>query len=278
MTEAFRTPEARFAELPEFDFEPHYRTAGDLRLAHLDEGDGPPVVMLHGEPAWSFIWRRVLPPLRDAGYRCLVPDHAGFGRSDKPLDPCWHSPERHIQLTSALLVELDLRDVTLLVHDWGGPIGMTIALTHPDRVGRIATLDTAIDPRETWMSEAWVRFREFVERTDDFPTGAIMRATCFRGLSDEVAAAYDAPFPTVGSKAALKGLPLSVPRLQDEEQVAPYEDLRDALRRDPRPILILWGHDDLILTVASGSPPASGARSTTSFRRRGTAYRRTRAR
>jgi haloalkane dehalogenase len=257
VTEAFRTPEDRFVELPDFEFGPHYRTVGDLRLAHLDEGDGAPVVMLHGEPSWSFLWRRVIPPVREAGYRCLVPDHAGFGRSDKPLDPDWHSLERHVELTTSLLEELDLRDVTLVGHDWGGPISATIALSSPDRVARVVILDTVIDPREAWMSERWVRFREFVESTEDFPTGEIMRATCVRTLDDEVIAAYDAPFPTVESKAALTGLPMSVPRIQAEEQAAPWEDLCDGLARDPRPILMLWGHDDLILTLASGERLAS---------------------
>jgi haloalkane dehalogenase len=257
VTEAYRTPDDRFAELPEFDYEPRYRTVGDLRLAHLDEGEGAPVVMLHGEPSWGFIWRRVLPPIREAGYRCLVPDHAGFGRSDKPLDPGWHSLDQHVRLTASLLEELDLRDVTLVGHDWGGPISTTVALLAPDRVARMVILDTVIDPREAWMSEMWVRFREFVESTEDFPAGEIMRATCFRGLADEAIAAYDAPFPTVESKAALTGLPLSVPRVQTDEVAGPWEDLCDGLRRDQRSFLILWGRDDLILTVASGERLAS---------------------
>jgi haloalkane dehalogenase len=257
VVDAFRTPEDRFAEVPDFDFEPSYRTVGDLRLAHLDVGEGPPVVMLHGEPSWGFIWRDVIPPIRDAGFRCIVPDHAGFGRSDKPLDPDWHSLERHVQVTSTLLEDLDLRDATMLVHDWGGPIGMSIALGHPDRVTRIATLDTVIDPREAWMSEVWVRFREFVETTEDFPAGQIMQTSCFTDLDDEVIAAYDAPFAVQEAKAALTGLPMCVPRVGPDEPVPAYEDLAEGLRRDPRPILVLWGKDDLILTVASGERLAS---------------------
>jgi haloalkane dehalogenase len=257
VTEAFRTPDDRFTEIPEFDFEPHYRTAGDLRLAHIDEGEGSPVVMIHGEPSWSFLWRRVIPPLREAGYRCVAPDHAGFGRSDKPLDPSWHVLDRHVALTAGLLEELDLRDVTLVGHDWGGPIATIVALSVPDRVTRIVILDTVLDPREAWMSEMWVRFREFVESTEDFPAGEIMRGTCFHGLADEAIAAYDAPYPTVESKAALMGLPLSVPRIESDEQLAPWEDLCDALRQDRRPILVIWARDDLILTLASGERLAS---------------------
>jgi haloalkane dehalogenase len=254
--QAYRTPEERFSGLPDFDFEPSYRNVGDLRVAHLDVGDGSPVVMLHGEPTWSFVWRSVIPAIRDAGFRCVVPDHAGFGRSDKPFDPSWHSLEGHVEITRSLLGDLDLRDVTLVVHDWGGPIGLTIAVAHPDRVARIITLDTAIDPNEAWMSDAWVRFREFVETTEDFPAGQIMQTSCFRELPDEVVAAYDAPFPTPESKGGLTGLPMCVPK-PGEEATSNYDTIAEGLRGDERPMLMLWGRDDLILTVASGERLAS---------------------
>lgn len=257
MTEAFRTPEERFADLPDFAFEPEYRMVGDLRLAHIDVGEGAPVVMLHGEPTWSLIWRRVIPPIRDTGFRCIAPDHAGFGRSDKPLDPGWHSLERHVELSSTLLEDLDLRDVTLVVHDWGGPVGLTIALTHPERVSRIVTLDTAIDPREAWMSELWVRFREFVEATTDFPVGQIMQTSCFKQLPDDVIAAYDAPFPVAESKAGTIGLPMSVPKPVEGQRIPAYESIAEGLRADSRPMLMLWGQEDMILTVASGERLAS---------------------
>jgi haloalkane dehalogenase len=250
VTEAFRTPDERFADLPGFPFEPSYRTVQDLRLAHVETGDGPPVVMLHGEPAWSYIWRDVVPPVREAGYRCILPDHVGFGRSDKPLDPGWHSPERHVEVTTSLLEELDLRDVTMVVHDWGGPIGLAVTLA-TDRVARVVILDTVIDPREVWVSDLWVRFREFVESTSDFPAGEIMRATCSRDLDDEIVAAYDAPFPTTESKAALTGLPMSIPR-PGSIDVAATEGFCEALRADPRPMMAIWGADDLILSLASG--------------------------
>jgi haloalkane dehalogenase len=258
VADAFRTPDERFTALPDFDFEPSYRQVGDLRLAHLDIGEGPPVVMVHGEPTWSFIWRDVIPFVRAAGYRCIVPDHAGFGRSDKPIDPGWHSLDRHVEMTASLLEDLDLHDVTLVVHDWGGPVGFTVALSHADRVSRIVTLDTVIDPREAWMSEVWVRFREFVEATEDFPTGQMMQTSCFTELPDEVIAAYNAPFPTPESKAGLTGLPMSVPRLgPNDPPPAAYRDISEGLRADSRPILILWGQDDLILTLASGERLAS---------------------
>jgi haloalkane dehalogenase len=257
VTAVFRTVEERFEGLPDFGYKPNYRAVGDLRLAHLDVGEGAPVLMLHGEPAWSFIWRKVIPAVRDAGYRCVVPDHAGFGRSDKPTDPAWQSLERHVELTSSLLEELDLRDVSLVLHDWGGPIGLTLALAHPDRIARIVILDTVIDPREAWMSEVWVRFREFIERTEDLPVGELMRGTCFHELGDDVVAAYEAPFPTPESKAALRGLPMSVPRSDDKIAGAAADAFYAALGPRLEAVLMLWAEHDVILTLASGERLAS---------------------
>jgi haloalkane dehalogenase len=248
----YRTPDDRFVGLPDFPFEPHYRNVGDLRLAHLDVGEGPPVLMLHGEPTWSFVWRRLIPPICDAGYRCVAPDHAGFGRSDKPTDPTWQSLERHVELTGSLLEDLDLRDVTLVVHDWGGPIGLTLALAHPDRIARIVILDTVIDPREVWINDAWVRVREWVEETEDLSVGELMRTICLEELGDDVVAAYEAPFPTPESKASMRGLVMSVPRLDDKGMLSVSEAWFRALRSDTRPMLVIWAEGDLFLTYASG--------------------------
>jgi haloalkane dehalogenase len=205
--------------------------------------------MLHGEPAWSFIWRKVIPPLVDAGYRCIAPDHVGCGRSDKPLDLAWHSFDRHIAITNSLLEELDLRDVTLVLHDWGGPIGLGLTIAHPDRISRVIVLDTAIDPTEMWMSEVWVTFRNFVEQTEDLPVGWMMRATCHTDPGDEVIAGYDAPFLGPESKVAMRAIPLSIP--QSERTPNGVATLLEALRSDPRPIRILWGENDNILTMTT---------------------------
>lgn len=252
----FRTPDHRFEGLPDFPFEPSYRTVDDLRLAHIDVGEGSPVLMLHGEPSWSFLWRKVIPPVLDAGYRCVLPDHAGFGRSDKPIDPRWHSLERHVELTRSLLDELDLHDVTLVVHDWGGPIGLSLALAQPDRIKRLVVLDTVIDPREVWLNETWIRAREFVERTEDLPVGELMRATCLHDPGDDVLAAYDAPFPALESNG-WRGLMMSVPRLDDADAVAASNAFIAALRSDRRQMLLLWAEADLFLTLASGGRLAS---------------------
>jgi haloalkane dehalogenase len=252
----FRTPEERFEGLPDFLYEPNYRNVGDLRLAHMDVGEGAPVLMLHGEPAWSFIWRKLIPPIRDAGYRCVAPDHVGFGRSDKPTDPTWQSFQRHVELTGSLLEDLDLREVTLVVHDWGGPIGLTLAVAYPDRVARIVVLDTVLDPREVWMNDSWVRIREWIERTEDMPVGELMQASSLCELSADVVAAYDAPFPAPESQG-WRGLMMSTPRTTEKGAMAVSEAMFGAIRRDTRPMLMFWGEQDLFLTLASGRRLAS---------------------
>src|SRR5215218_8907957 len=125
--DAVRTPDELLEGLPDYPFQSRYRELDGLRLARVDEGDGRPVVFFHGEPTWSYLWRRVIPPVRDAGFRCVAPDYAGFGRSDKPTDLGWHSYDRHCELMARLFDELDLRDATIVVHDWGGSIGMRVA-------------------------------------------------------------------------------------------------------------------------------------------------------
>jgi haloalkane dehalogenase len=253
--EVYRTPEARFDGIPGFDYEPRYRQVGDLRLAYVEAGEGPPVLMLHGEPAWSFIYRKLFPPIMDAGYRCIAADHAGFGRSDKPLDPGWYDIERYVELTARLLEDLDLTELTLVVHDWGGPVGARLALEHRERIARMVILDTALDPKEVWMNDSWVRFRELVERTEDLPIGQIMRLTCARDLAGDVIAAYDAPFPEVAAQGGAHGLALSTARTL--ETPPETHRLYDALRNDSLPVLILWAELDAVLTLATGQRLAS---------------------
>ena len=124
MTDAVRTPEGALEGLPDFPWDSHYREVEGLRLAHLDEGEGPPVVFFHGEPTWSYLWRKVMPPVLDAGFRCVAPDYAGFGRSDKPTHRDWYTYDRHVELVTRVLEELDVRRATVVVQDWGGPIGL----------------------------------------------------------------------------------------------------------------------------------------------------------
>jgi len=252
MTDAIRTPDELLAGLPDFPFESSYRQFDGFRLAHVDVGDGPPVLFLHGEPTWSFLWRHVIPGIRDAGYRCIAPDLAGFGRSDKPVDIDWYSYDTHTASIAALVDELDLRDATVVVHDWGGPIGLRVAADNPDRIARIVVLDTGLFTGHQPMSEAWMRFRAFVERTEDLPTGLLVRRACFSDPGDEVIAAYDAPYPNAASKAGARAFPLFLPLTPDAPGAAAGQRVLNALRSDARPKLLLWADSDPVLPLDTG--------------------------
>jgi haloalkane dehalogenase len=249
---AVRTPDELLEGLSEFPFAPRYREVEGLRLAHLDEGEGRPVVFFHGEPTWSYLWRKVIPPVRDGGFRCIAPDYAGFGRSDKPTEIDWYSYDRHVALVATLLEDLDLRDATAVVHDWGGPIGLRLAVEHPDRISRLAIMDTGLFTGEQRMSDAWHTFRAFVERTEDLPISMLVRNACARGMSDEVAAAYDAPFPTMESKAGARAFPLMLPITPDMPGAAAGKRTLEALRGDDRPALLLWADSDPVLPPKVG--------------------------
>jgi haloalkane dehalogenase len=252
VTDAVRAPDELLDGLPDFPFPAHYREVDGLRLAHLDEGDGAPVVFLHGEPTWSFLWRKVIPPVRDAGFRCVAPDLVGFGRSDKPMDVGWYSYDRHTALVAQLLEHLDLRDATFVVHDWGGAIGLRVAVEHADRVARIVAMDTGVWTGRQKMSDAWWAFRDFVERTEDLPVGMLVRRACHTDPGDEVAAAYEAPFPSVESKAGARAFPLLIPQEPDAPGAAEGRATLEALREDPRPKLVLWADSDPVLPVQTG--------------------------
>ena len=153
MTDAIRTPDVLLEGLPDFPWEPHYRQVEGLRLAHVDEGDGAPVVMFHGEPTWGYLWRKVAGPLLAAGHRVVLPDMVGFGRSDKPIDEDWYSYDRHVAAAKQLVEDLDLRGATFVMHDWGGPIGLRVAVELADRVDRLVLMDTGVFTGEQPMSE-----------------------------------------------------------------------------------------------------------------------------
>jgi haloalkane dehalogenase len=252
MPEAVRTPEERFEGLPDFDYEPHYRELEGLRLAHLDEGDGAPVVFLHGEPTWSFLWRKVFPPVRAAGYRCIVPDLAGFGRSDKPVDDGWYTYDRHTALVASLLEELDLREATLVVHDWGGPIGLRVAVEDRERVTRMVAMDTGVFNGRQRMTDAWYRFRDFVAANPDLPVGMLVRNACHVDPGEEVVAAYEAPFPDQASKAGARAFPAILPTRPADPGAEAGQRTLEALTADERPMLVLWADSDPVLPPDAG--------------------------
>ena len=249
---AMRTPDELLTGLPEFPFESKFREHDGLRLAHLDEGEGPPVVFFHGEPTWSFLWRQVIPPVLAAGYRCIAPDLAGFGRSDKPTDLEWYSYDRHSATIAALLEELDLREATVVVHDWGGPIGLRAAAEPPgpNRADghprhRAVHRSPANDRRVARVSR--------LRRAHRGPAGGILvRGACKRDPGDEVIAAYDAPFVNPESKAGARAFPLLIPTSPEMPGAAQGQRVLEALRGDPRPKLVLWGDSDPVLPLETG--------------------------
>jgi len=252
MTDAFRTPDVLLDGLPGFPWAAKFRSYDGLRLAHVDEGDGAPVVFWHGEPTWSFLWRKVVPPVIEAGSRVILPDLPGFGRSDKPIDEDWYSYDRHVEAAKRLVEDLDLRGATFVCHDWGGPIGLRVAVELAERVDRLVVMDTGVFTGEQPMSENWHRFREFVERVEDLPVSLLVRRACATDPGDEVAAAYDAPFPSEASKAGARAFPAILPLAPGDPGAEAGRRTLAALREDTRPALVLWGDSDPVLPVKAG--------------------------
>ena len=255
--DAVRTPDEALEGLPGYPFESEYREVDGLRLAHLDEGEGKPVVFFHGEPTWSFLWRKVIPPVREAGYRCITPDYAGFGRSDKPTDVGWYTYDRHIELMSALIEELDLRDATAVVHDWGGPIGLRLAVEHPDRFSRLVVMETGPFTGHQRMSDTWFAFRDFVRDTEDVPVRFLIQGACKSDPGEAVLDAYEAPYPTPAAKAGVRAFPQILPVTPEMVGAAEGKRVADALREDDRPALVLWADSDPVLPFSVGERVSS---------------------
>jgi len=242
MADVFRTPDERFGGLPGYDFDPHWFETGGLRLHYLDEGSGDPVVCFHGEPSWSFLYRKMLPPLRDAGHRVICPDYAGFGRSDKPTEMGWYTYDRHVELMGELLGSLDLRDTTVVVQDWGGPIGLRWAVDNADRVARLVILNTGLFTGR--VSKGFMAWRNFAERNPDLPVGFIIQGATTTELPDEVVAAYEAPWPNAESKAGVAQFPLIVPMSDEDPGAAEMRAVSDELSRWDKPALVAFSDSD----------------------------------
>ena len=208
--DAYRTPDECFEGLPGYAFEPHYVDQDGLRMHYLDEGDGPAVLLLHGEPTWSYLYRTIIPELTPSA-RAIAPDYFGFGRSDKPLRLEDYGYDFHVRSIERLADELDLRDATVVVQDWGGPVGLRLAVERPDRIGKLVIMNTGIGGGRP-PSEEWLRFRDWMERlgTDIVP-GRLVEISAVQPIAAEVVEAYSAPWPVPESKAGILAFPGLVP-------------------------------------------------------------------
>jgi haloalkane dehalogenase len=265
----YRTPDNRFNRLPDFNFQPNYLDQDGLRMHYLDEGEGDPVLLLHGEPTWSFLYRKLIPPLADVA-RVVAPDYFGFGRSDKPTERAWYSYERHVASITRLVNELDLRRITLVVQDWGGPVGFRFAVENPERVAKIVVMNTGIGARAP--SDEWLRFQSFMRRVGtEIEAGQLVRMSLVQPTTDEIIAAYDAPFPVPESRIGIVQFPELVATSSEHPSAPAMLAVRDGLRELSCPTLVLFSDSDPIfsrraaevmaelLPGAELDPPVEGA-------------------
>ena len=243
-----RTPDERFAGLPAYAFEPHYVDVDGLRVHTVDEGprDAAPVLMLHGEPSWSFLYRKMVPVLTAAGHRAIAPDLVGFGRSDKPSRREDYTYQRHVDWMRATVEALDLRGITLVCQDWGGLIGLRLVAEMSDRFARVVAANTFLPTGDHDPGPAFHAWRTYSQETPRFHVGGIVKGGCVGDLSPEVIAAYDAPFPDDSYMAGARQFPMLVPVTPDDPAAGPNRAAWEELQRWTRPFLCAFSDQDPI--------------------------------
>ena len=251
--DVLRTPDDRFEELPDFPFAPHYVEVDDgadatLRMHYLDEGDphAQPVLLLHGEPSWSFLYRKMVPVLVDAGLRAVAIDLVGFGRSDKPTRRSDHTYQRHVDWTRSAVEAIGLESITLVGQDWGGLIGLRLVIDDLDRYHRVVTANTFLPTGDQDPGEAFRAWRDFSQQVETFPVGRIVNGGCSTELTSDVVAAYDAPFPDETYKEGARQFPLLVPASPDDPATEPNRRAWEVLKRLEKPFLTAFSDGDPI--------------------------------
>ncbi len=251
--DVLRTPDERFADLEGYPFEPHYveidRADGSgetLRVHYVDEGpaDGDVVLLAHGEPSWGYLYRHMIPVLNEAGLRAIAPDLVGFGRSDKPADRHDYTYQRHVDWLWSTIEAIGLDDVTLVCQDWGGLLGLRLVGEHPDRFARVVAANTFLPTGDRTPSDAFLRWRDFSQTVDPFPTGLIVNGGCTSALSPEIIAAYNAPFPDASYQEGARQFPILVPISSDDPARAANLAAWEGLERFDRPFLCAFSDSD----------------------------------
>ena len=251
--EVLRAPDERFAGLADYPFAPHYLTVTDadgtdLRIHYVDEGprDAAPVLLMHGEPSWSYLYRKFVPALVARGHRVIAPDLIGFGRSDKPVRRDAYTYQRHVDWMAAVLMKLDLRDVTLVAQDWGGLIGLRLVAEHPARFARVVAANTFLPTGDRPLGPAFDAWRHYSQETPEFHVGNIVQGGCATQLPPEIVAAYDAPFPDDRYKAGARVFPSLVPTAPDDPAAAANRAAWEVLARFDKPFLTAFSDGDPI--------------------------------
>lgn len=248
-----RTPDDRFADLPDFPFAAHYvevdADGRGLRVHYLDEGpaEAEVVVLLHGEPSWCFLYRKMIPVLVAAGLRCIAPDLVGFGRSDKPTRREDYTYARHVEwMRQTLFDRLDLTGITLVGQDWGGLIGLRLVGEHPDRFAQVVVANTGLPTGDRPLTDAFHAWQKYSQETPEFPVGRIVAGGCTSDLAPEVVAAYDAPFPDDRYTAGARVFPTLVPTHPDDPAAAANRTAWESLAAFERPLLTAFSDGDPI--------------------------------
>jgi haloalkane dehalogenase len=252
--DTLRTPDDRFADLPGYPFAPHYADipdgeGGSLRVHHVDEGDAdaPVVLLLHGEPSWSYLYRHMIPVLVGSGLRAVAPDLVGFGRSDKPAKRHDYTYARHVEwLTAHVFEALDLRAVTVVGQDWGGLIGLRLVAAQPERFARVVAANTFLPTGDRNLGDAFFAWRRFSQEVPELPVGRIVNGGCTTDVDPQVVAAYDAPFPDESYKEGARQFPTLVPASPDDPESQPNRDAWEMLRRFDKPFLCAFSDSDPI--------------------------------